>query len=214
MKKLIIAAFAFFSVMSVQAQQGSIFLGTDLSYQRVDGFNNAKTNQVSFSPNIAYGIADNWYIGARSTMSFSENSAKTDMGGTLVKIKDKTYETKIGGFIRYNHSFTDTFGIFADLGAGYQQYRSDRTLRDYSTGLNYSDDTQRVRGSGYYINFVPSLFINFKNNFGLNVAFGGVEWNDTKTNTARDYANNYKSQSIDFTFGKSISVGVIKKFTF
>lgn len=218
MKKIILATFALLGVMSVNAQKNSILLGTDFSYNRDDnkGFNNVKANEFTFSPIIAYEVANNWFVGAKTSLSYSESSEKTTDASSLVTVKNKTknYTTKVGGFVRYYHPFSETFGIYGDLGAGYQQYRSDVTVRDYSTGLTSDTPSERAREYGYYIDFVPALFINFKNNFGLNVSFGGVEWNDTKTNTASDYKNYSKSKDFDFNFGKSIKVGVTKKFSF
>lgn len=215
MKKIILATFALLGVMSVNAQKNSILLGTDFSYKRVNGFDNDKANKYTFSPIIAYEVADNWFVGAKTSLSYSESSEKTtDASLVTVKNKTKDYTTKVGGFVRYYHPFSETFGIYGDLGAGYQQTRSDVTVRDYSTGLTSDTPSKRAREYGYYIDFVPALFINFKNNFGLNVSFGGIEWNDTKTNKASDYKNYLKSKDFDFNFGKSIKVGVTKKFSF
>ncbi|TWP29602.1 hypothetical protein ETU08_07080 [Apibacter muscae] len=216
MKKIILVAFTIVSVLSVHAQKGSIMLGTDLGYSRVDGFDDVSTNTFSFSPAIAYEVANNFYLGIKSDLSYSESSEKFyDINGDLA-FKDKlnNYTTKIGGFIRYYHPFSETFGIYGDLGAGYIQGRQNSTVRDYSTASTYSDDLGRQRQYGYYIDFTPALFINFKNNFGLNVSFGGVEWSDTKTNVAADYKNYTTSKDFDFTFGKAIKVGVMKKFSF
>lgn len=215
MKKIIIATLTLFSVLSTQAQKNSILLGTDFSFKRENGYNDEKTNKVTFTPVIAYEIAENWFLGAKTSLSFDKHTYSTDKTVDS-SIQDKSYETKVGGFIRYYKPFNETFGIYADLGAGYQQYRSDSRKTPGNPIYNESDMIveNRVRGYGYYIDFAPALFINFKNNFGLNVSFGGVEWNDTKENVALDYTNNNKSKDFDLTFGKSIHVGVTKKFSF
>lgn len=215
MKKIIIATLTLFSVLSAQAQKNSILLGTDFSLKRVNGYNDEKTNNVTFTPVIAYEVADNWFVGAKTSLSFDKHTYSSDQL-LDTKIQDKSYESRIGGFVRYYKPFNETFGIYADLGAGYQQYRSDSKIDSGSPIYNEADTIEgnRVRGYGYYIDFAPALFINFKNNFGLNVSFGGVEWSDTKENVALDYKNYNKSKDFDLTFGKSIHVGVTKKFSF
>lgn len=215
MKKIIIATLTLFSVLSAQAQKNSILLGTDFSLKRVNGYNDEKTNNVTFTPVIAYEVADNWFVGAKTSLSFDKHTYSSDQL-LDTKIQDKAYESRIGGFVRYYKPFNETFGIYADLGAGYQQYRSDSKIDSGSPIYNEADmiEVNRVRGYGYYIDFAPALFINFKNNFGLNVSFGGVEWSDTKENVALDYKNYNKSKDFDLTFGKSIHVGVTKKFSF
>lgn len=215
MKKIIIATLTLFSVLSAQAQKNSILLGTDFSLKRVNGYNDEKTNNVTFTPVIAYEVADNWFVGAKTSLSFDKHTYSSDQL-LDTKIQDKSYESRIGGFVRYYKPFNETFGIYADLGAGYQQYRSDSKIDSGSPIYNEADiiEGNRVRGYGYYIDFAPALFINFKNNFGLNVSFGGVEWSDTKENIALDYKNYNKSKDFDLTFGKSIHVGVTKKFSF
>lgn len=214
MKKIIIATLTLFSVLSTQAQKNSILLGTDFSFKRVTGFDNEKTNNVTFTPIIAYEVAENWFVGAKTSLSYDKHTYND--GINITKIQDKSYESRIGGFVRYYKPFNETFGIYADLGAGYQQYRSDSRLAPKNAIYNESEMilANRVRGYGYYIDFAPALFINFKNNFGLNVSFGGVEWSDTKENVALDYKNYNKSKDFDLTFGKSIHVGVTKKFSF
>lgn len=215
MKKIIIATLTLFSVLSAQAQKNSILLGTDFSLKRVNGYNDEKTNNVTFTPVIAYEVADNWFVGAKTSLSFDKHTYSSDQL-LDTKIQDKSYESRIGGFVRYYKPFNEIFGIYADLGAGYQQYRSDSKIDSGSPIYNEADmiEGNRVRGYGYYIDFTPALFINFKNNFGLNVSFGGVEWSDTKENVALDYKNYNKSKDFDLTFGKSIHVGVTKKFSF
>lgn len=215
MKKIIIATLTLFSVLSAQAQKNSILLGTDFSLKRVNGYNDEKTNNVTFTPVIAYEVADNWFVGAKTSLSFDKHTYSSDQL-LDTKIQDKSYESRIGGFVRYYKPFNETFGIYADLGAGYQQFRSDSKIDSGSPIFNEADmiEGNRVRGYGYYIDFAPALFINFKNNFGLNVSFGGVEWSDTKENVALDYKNYNKSKDFDLTFGKSIHVGVTKKFSF
>lgn len=213
MKKIILATFALLGVMSVNAQK-SILLGTDFSYKRVNGFTDKKANEFTFSPVIAYQVADNWFVGAKTSLSYSETSEKGSSLATPYKDKTKDYTTKVGGFVRYYHSFNDIFGVYGDLGAGYQQHRSDHTVRDYTTGLTYTYLADRYREYGYYIDFVPALYVNFSKGFWLNISFGGVEWNDTKQNNARNYDNYTKTKDFDLTFGKAINVGVTKKFNF
>lgn len=199
MKKIIIATFVLLGVISIQAQKNSILLGTDFNYNRANSFNNEKVTNIGFSPIIAYEVANNWFIGATTSLNYGE----TTNGDS----KLKNYNTKVGGFVRYYHPFSQTFGIFGDLGAGYIQNRQN----SYGTSTD-----PRLREYGYYLGFTPSLFVNFKNNFGLNISFGGLEYTDTKTNIYGDYSNDsyLKSKDFDVTFGKALKVGITKKFSF
>jgi hypothetical protein len=64
-----------------------------------------------------------------------------------------------------------------------------------------------AKGSGFYAQITPAIFINVKKNFGLNVSFGGLGFNSV------NYDNNGGDQSsFDFNFGQTVNIGISKNF--
>ncbi|WP_410700639.1 outer membrane beta-barrel protein [Chryseobacterium sp. SIMBA_029] len=190
MKKLFLTgAIAFFGLAS--AQKNTLLVGGNIAYsstKNTDVLNNSDTtNKFEFSPTVGYQFADHWTAGVSA--SFGTN-----------KISDayKVNTDKIGGFVRYAQPFNETFAIYGDLGIGYQGQKATQTIlnQDFVSKAN-----------GMYVQFTPALFINFKNSFGLNFNIGGIGYNNLN-----DKNSDAKSSTFDFSFGKSVNIGISKNF--
>jgi hypothetical protein len=61
--------------------------------------------------------------------------------------------------------------------------------------------------SGGFVEFFPAVFINIKNNFGLNFNIGGVSYLTSKTKETNEEAHQFS-----FSLGKTASIGISKNF--
>ncbi|MEP6803761.1 MAG: outer membrane beta-barrel protein [Flavobacterium sp.] len=193
MKKiLLILALAMFSFAN--AQKGTILVGGNIGFtsdKTEYQFGEATTNTFSFSPKVGYQFNDNWTVGGEFTVASSN-----DDNGTR-EIKDNGF--KLGAFVRYSVPLSQTFSIFADMGAGFQNAKS----KIYGPGNAFS----KSKADGIYVGVTPALFINMKKGFGLNFSIGGLGYETL------NYDNNGgDNSSFYFNFGKTASIGISKNF--
>ncbi|MFH6943674.1 outer membrane beta-barrel protein [Flavobacterium sp. FlaQc-50] len=195
MKKfLIIAALAMTSFVS--AQKGTVLVGGNIDYSsttvdyRTDEF---KSNKFSFSPRVGYQFNDNWTVGGEFTISSSKNDSNARFE------EGKTSGSRFGAFVRYSVPLNQTFSVFADLGAGFQN----QTEKGYTSNGVYT----KTKADGVYVGVTPALFINMKKGFGLNFSIGGLGYETLS------YDNNGADvSSFNFNFGKTASIGISKNF--
>ncbi|PBJ13248.1 outer membrane beta-barrel protein [Flavobacterium sp. ACN6] len=193
MKKfLVIAALAICTFAS--AQKGTILVGGNIGYTSEKSefrFSEDKTSTFNFSPKVGYQFHENWTVGGELSLSTS------DIDNADLKRKDNKFRT--GGFVRYTKSLSQTFSVFADMGAGFQTEKN----KIYTTNNNYV----RYKGDGAYVDVTPALFINMKKGFGLNFSIGGLGYETLSfDDNGEDYSNFY------FNFGKTFSIGISKNF--
>lgn len=190
MKKiLVMAALAICSFAN--AQKGTVLVGGNIGYtsQNVDyNGGETKSNEFSFSPKVGYQFHENWTVGGEFTVA----SSKDEQGIN----EYKTNTSRFGAFVRYTMPLSQTFSVFADLGAGFQN----RTNKEY-IGANYAKE----KADGMYIGVVPALFINMKKGFGLNFSIGGLGY-DTLSYDNRDV------NTFNFNFGQTFNIGISKNF--
>ncbi len=191
-KMLVIAALAICSFAS--AQKGTILVGGNIGFtsETTDySSSEVKTNEFSFSPKVGYQFNDNWTIGGE----FTVNSAKDNTGS--VETKDNGF--KFGAFARYAVPLSQTFAVYADMGAGFQNAKT----KVYGPGNAYA----KYKADGMYVGITPALFINMKNSFGLNFSIGGLGYETLS------YDNNGPDvNSFFFNFGKTVNIGISKNF--
>ncbi|RKR09653.1 outer membrane protein with beta-barrel domain [Flavobacterium sp. 90] len=193
MKKiLVMAALAICSFAN--AQKGTILVGGNIGFTSEKSeyqFGEATNNEFSFSPKVGYQFNDNWTVGGEFTVA----SAKDDNGTR--EIKDNNF--KIGAFVRYSVPLSQTFSIFADMGAGFQNAKS----KVYGPGNAFA----KSKADGMYVGITPALFINMKKGFGLNFSIGGLGYETLSyDNNGADYSKFY------FNFGQTFNIGVSKNF--
>lgn len=176
------------------AQKGTILVGGNIGYtsdKTEYQFGEEKTSTFSFSPKVGYQFHDNWTVGGEFTVASSN-----DDNGTR-EIKNNGF--KAGAFVRYSVPLSQTFSIFADMGAGFQNAKS----KIYGPGNAFS----KSKADGIYVGVTPALFINMKKGFGLNFSIGGLGYETL------NYDNNGgDNSSFYFNFGKTASIGISKNF--
>lgn len=201
MKKLVLLAAVVFGLTTMNAQKNSILLGGNVGYSHTEnktGGSKDKVDSYDWSPYLGYQFSDHFTIAAQVSFQKSDldKNQLTDLSLTSGDLKT----TKIGGFIRYTQPLSETFAIYGDLGAGWQETKTKGKYENPS--VNYEQ-----KADGFYIGFKPALFINFKNNFGLNFSIGGIEYNHLK-----EKKSDSKSNGVDVTFGNAFNIGISKNF--
>jgi len=191
-KMLVVAALAICSFAN--AQKGTVLVGGNISYaSETRDFGNAetKTNEFAFSPKVGYQFHENWTVGGEFTVS----SSKDETGA----VEEKYNGFKLGAFVRYTMPLSETFSVFADMGAGFQNEKN----KIYGPGNAYS----KSKADGMYVGVTPALFINMKKGFGLNFSIGGLGYETL------GYDNNGPDvNSFYFNFGKTFNIGISKNF--
>ncbi len=191
MRTLIIICVIFFS-KNIFAQKGTFLVGGNVNYT----YNKIKTaNQESlsrsfeFAPVVGYQFSKNMTAGVKSLFAYSKDENS-----------DVISSNRIGGFIRYAKSLDKKgmFAIYGDLEAGYKTNKT-----------NYAISDTDVIFEGGYAEFIPAIFINLKNGFGLNFNIGGISYEHLE-NKGTNIENNINNFSIDF--GKTLSIGISKNF--
>ncbi|MFH7003820.1 outer membrane beta-barrel protein [Flavobacterium bizetiae] len=193
MKKiLLILALAMFSFAN--AQKGTILVGGNIGYvsdKTEFRFGETKTNTFTFSPKVGYQFNDNWTVGGEFTVSSSNNE------NAVREIKENGF--KLGAFVRYSVPLSQTFSVFADMGAGFQNEKT----KVYGADNSYS----KTKADGMYVGITPALFINMKKGFGLNFSIGGLGYETMNVeNNGGDNSRFY------FNFGQTFNIGVSKNF--
>ena len=185
------------------AQKGTVLVLGDVSFFSNKDSNQAsdsKTENFNFSPKLGYQLKDNWTVGAEAGFSSSKNEY-TYIENASNNQERITKNFSAGAFVRYSKSLSQTFLLYADLGAGY------KTLKETSTNSFSDPVTYTTTFDGVYANFAPGLFLNIKNNFGLNFGIGGLTYSNVKSNQ-----NNGKNSNFYFNFGQSFNIGISKNF--
>ncbi|MBB4800340.1 hypothetical protein HNP37_000379 [Flavobacterium nitrogenifigens] len=193
MKKiLVIAALAICSFAN--AQKGTILVGGNIGYTSdkvEEQFGETTTSTFSFSPKVGYQFHENWTVGGEFTVASSNN----DNGTTELKAN----AFKLGAFVRYTKPLNQTFSVFADMGAGFQNLKN----KVYGPGNNYG----KTKADGMYVGVTPALFINMKKGFGLNFSIGGLGYETLSyDNNGADVSSFY------FNFGQTFNIGISKNF--
>jgi hypothetical protein len=200
-KTLVILAMAMISFAN--AQKGTVLVSGNVSFWSDKNSNQgseSKGENFNFSPKVGYQLKDNWTVGAEAGFSSSKNEY-TYLENASNNQERITKNFSAGAFVRYSKSLSQTFLLYADLGAGY------KTLKETSTNSFSDPVTYTTTFDGVYANFAPGLFLNIKNNFGLNFGIGGLTYSNTKSDQ-----NNGKNSNFYFNFGQSFNVGISKNF--
>ncbi|TCN60663.1 porin family protein [Flavobacterium circumlabens] len=191
-KMLLILALA--TTSFANAQKGTILVGGNIGYSSENAnheLSERKSNSFSFSPKVGYQFHDNWTVGGEFGLYSSKFVADES------ESKDDNF--KLGAFVRYSVPLSETFSVFADLGAGFQKQKQ----KNYTNGLG----TSTSKADGIYAGITPALFINMKKGFGLNFSIGGLGYETLTFDTSDTDVNKFY-----FNFGKTVNIGVSKNF--
>lgn len=185
------------------AQKGTVLVLGDVSFWSNKDSNQAsdsKTENFSFSPKVGYQFKDNWTVGVETGFSSSKNEY-TFLENLPNNQERITKNFSVGAFVRYSKSLSQMFLLYADLGAGYNNSKETYTY------LSYPQNNEKNTFDGFYTSFAPGLFLNIKNNFGLNFGIGGLTYSNVKSNQ-----NNAIDSNFYINFGQSFNVGISKNF--
>jgi hypothetical protein len=196
-KLLLILALAVFSFAN--AQKGTVlvlggvsFWSNNESYQA----GQSKSENFNFSPKVGYQFKDNWTVGVETGFSISKNKYNSQENQpNNQEIINKNFSA--GAFVRYSKSLSQMFLLYADVGAGYETKTNSFSVPGSPT----------TTFDGFYTSFAPGLFLNIKNNFGLNFGIGGLTYSNTKSDR-----NNVSISNVNFNFGQSFNIGISKNF--
>lgn len=189
------------------AQKGSILVSGSVNYSNSKNSNNlndsnSKNYAFGFSPKIGYQFADNWTVGMKSQIIMSKNDVFEESTNETSYSKSNNYY--IAPFVRYTKKMSDLFSVFGDLDAGFN-------FGEYTYSQSNNSITSFGKQNGFEANFTPAIYLNLKNNFGLNFGIGGVSF----TSITGEYNGSEfesKSNSFNLNFGQSFSVGIQKNF--
>lgn len=196
-KMLLILALATFSFAN--AQKGTILVGGNIGFTSEKTDNQGeerKSNSFGFSPKVGYQFHDNWTAGVEFALSSSKSTSSLNSIG---ESESKFNVFKVGAFVRYSVPLSETFSVFADLGAGFQNQKN----KDYINGSLTSES----KADGLYAGITPALFINMKKGFGLNFSIGGLGYETLSFDTSDTDVSKFY-----FNFGKTVNIGVSKNF--
>ena len=189
---LLILALAMVSFAN--AQKGTVLVGGNIGFtsEKIEQQGvETKNNSFAFSPKVGYQFTDNWTVGAEFGIATSK--------GTVLNNETKYNDLRIGAFARYSVPLNDTFSVFADFGAGFQNQNNKSYINDSLATESKAD--------GFYVGVTPALFINMKKGFGLNFSIGGLEYETLSYDTSdTDYSN------FNFNFGRTVNIGISKNF--
>ena len=221
MKKIILFAFICSISYTSIAQKYSILVGGnfEINSKKDDiiannpfggGTQVTKQSDFNFSPIIGYQVSNNFTLGVISsfkTIKFEGKVVYPYQTPAMQESIQEISETTFGAFVRYSKTISNTFSIYGQVEA--LSGNSKNYSKQVNTGFgppNIQETT--TKGTTTNINLFPAIFINVKNNFGINLNFGGLSYSKSKIKTLAGSASNF-----NFNFGKVINFGISKNFS-
>ena len=202
MKKMLLVL-ALAMVSFANAQKGTYLVFGNVSFwsnKEASSVNESKGENFNFSPKVGYQFKDNWTIGVEAGFATSKNEYTYEQNA-MNNQERKTKNYSVGAFVRYSQSLSQMFLLYADLGAGYNN-RKETNTNSFSNPATFTNTFD-----GVYASFAPGLFLNIKNNFGLNFGIGGLSYYNTKSDQ-----NNGSNSNFNFNFGQTFTAGISKNF--
>lgn len=189
MKKLFSVSILMLALAGAKAQQGSILVGGDIAFDHskspaVGG--DVKNNSIEFNPTIGYQFHPNFTAGI--VAGIGQNKSENPLYTT------KTTNFNAGPFLRYSTELSNIFSIYGQLEG---RFGSSKAKQNSNT-LNEQRTAE--------VNLFPAVFINLKNNFGLNLNIGGISYSSIKPKGG-DASTNF-----GINFGRVGAIGVSKNF--
>jgi hypothetical protein len=191
MKKVMMSAFILASFFAAKAQTGSVLVGGDVNFSssKVQG-SDFKNHSLSLNPYVGYQFNDNWTAGVIASL----NSQKQEDGAS----KNKQSSYGAGPFIRYTQPLSNLFSVYGQLEGLFASYKNKSTIGGVTNVT--------TQGTGIGVNLFPAVFLNLKNNFGLNFNIGGITYGVSNPKTGSN------TNTFNINFGQTASIGVSKNF--
>jgi hypothetical protein len=199
MKKILLAGALMLGLaFGANAQKGSIYLYGNTGFQTVS--DNGGTSFL-LNPGVGYNFNDKWSAGVELGMSTASHNTPSYQAGV---------------FARYTQVINSTFAIYEQLGVGYVHMGDAAGVGPISasnkaiiTDADGYEHTVVFPMNGFYANLsLPTVFINVKNGFGVNLGFGNIGFSSVKG----DYDGAKSASTFGFKFGNNLSVGISKTF--
>lgn len=196
MKKIIMAAVLVLGAMTASAQG---YVGGEISLWR-----NAShgSNQTTFSiaPEIAYGVADNWYLGANLGYAYHYNQHV------------KTNAFFIKPYARYTFAKIGNFSLLSDFGFGFATYKN-----------KVGDADASDAACAYEVGIRPGISYAFNKKWNVVAHFGFLGYRDCNDKTYEiGNAAQTEIESIDtnplgpngfgFSFANNLSLSLYYNF--
>lgn len=179
------------------AQKGSILVAGSLAFQDSHSpsteFNNQdgqRSWNFGITPQVGYQFSNAWTVGIIGGYTHNEDRADNgSFGGS-----GNTWS--VGPFLRYTRPITSWVSFYGEFNG---EYFNDGPLPVTATA---TANTYTLGASVF-----PALFFNIKNGFGINVNFGGIQYDH---NHASGIGNT--GSSFNLTFGNTAVIGISKNF--
>ena len=188
MKKLLLSILAIGTIVSANAQKGSILVYGNIGI--TSGTDDAKTkySALQFNPGVGYQFDDMWTAGV--TVRLNDSSITPD-GGSKIKANSMG----IGVFGRYSKPINNVFSFYAQLDV-------------LSTSSKTDPSSDATSFSGMWIGVTPAISVHIPKWFEMNFSFGGLSY---MTNKSKLSGANTASE-LNFNFGQTVNIGISKNF--
>ena len=196
-KKCILFGLATVMAFGTYAQKNTLLVGGNVGISSSKNENaqfETKNTDYTFDPFIGYQFDNHWTAGA----VVSAGSTKQTVSSSPEQV-NKTTTFAAGPFIRYSHKLSDIFMVYGQLQGSFGGYKNTASLGSVSS---------TSKGSAFEANLFPAVFINLKNNFGLNFNFGGLTYGSSKPDGGKT------NSAVSFNFGQVANIGISKNFSF
>lgn len=196
-KKCILFGLASVMAFGTFAQKNTLLVGGNVGISSSKNENTqfeTKNTAFTFDPYVGYQFDNHWTAGA--VVSVGSNKQTVNSSPEQV---DKTNAFSAGPFIRYTQKLSDVFLVYGQLQGIFGGYKNTSSLGNVSV---------TDKGSVYSATLFPAVFINLKNNFGLNFNFGGLTYGSIKPDGGKAIS------SVNFNFGQVANIGISKNFSF
>ncbi len=220
MKKILLLTVGLIVSIPGLAQKRTVLTGRNIEFRKDDhtqfingtSVTNGKSRSTNLSPYLGYQFEEKLTAGVTlSTLATSqENTTEHYTGGADVltsKSVSKSKSLAVGPFIRYTEQLSDIFSVFGQLEGLYLNGKNNIALQSGYPGTQPQQITSEVSTTGIRLRLFPAVFVNVKNNFGLNLSIGGIEYQKSGIKDADN-----KPSYLTVSFGKSASIGISKNF--
>ena len=184
MKKLFTMALGMAFLVGVKAQPKTILVNGSVAFASTT---KGEKKDVGFGllPAIGYQFDKHWTAG----IQFDFEGGKQTTDGVKTS---KNTGFGVAPYIRYTWPISSIFAIYLEGKSGF--------LNKKFEGLSPNEKR-------FFINVSPSVYMDIKNGFGLNLSFGGVEYN-----TMTPVGSTLKTKRLLMDFGQGASFGISKNF--
>ncbi|WP_346237808.1 outer membrane beta-barrel protein [Niabella insulamsoli] len=194
MRKIQLSIFSFLMAVAANAQKGTVLVGGNTSFSTLKNqhvfindqfYSISRSTNFAINPFVGYQFDKNWTAGVTGSLDWTKEKYVSPMN-----YAGRHTSYGFGPFVRYTHQLSDIFSLFGQLEGQYK--RTDGSdLRGVSSKL------------------FPAVFINVKNGFGLNLDFGGIEY---EMSSYKHAPANLRSGQFGVNFGKTFNIGISKNF--